>query len=58
MAKAPRRYRMMVTLETASGQRIAREVTLTASYEADAKYRAGIVAPKPGQRVLGVAVKS
>lgn len=51
-----RQYRMQVTLETASGQRIVRPVTLTAQRASDAKYRAGIVAPKPGQKVVGVAV--
>lgn len=56
--KAPRRFSMVVTLEGANGQRIDRPVTLTAAYETDAKHRAGIVAPKPGQRVIGVAVKS
>lgn len=52
--KAPQRFALRVTLETANGERIIRPVTLTAVRLSDAKYRATIVAPKPGQRVVAV----
>lgn len=54
--KAPRQFSLRVTIEGKDGQTIVRPVTLTAVRLTDAKYRAGIVAPKPGQRVLSVEV--
>jgi len=52
--QGPRRFALRVTLETASGERIIRPIVLSAVRESDAKYRATIVAPKPGQRVVAV----
>lgn len=54
--KGPRPYKVNVTIEASDGSTIVRTVVLTAVRESDAKYRAGIVAPKPGQKVLATAV--
>jgi hypothetical protein len=54
--KPPRKFALRVTLEASDGTRIVRPVTLTDVFESNAKHRAGIVAAKPGQRVVGVEV--
>lgn len=52
-----RRYRMKVTIKTFDGTIIERPIELTSQRATDAVYRARLVAPKPGQRVLAVAVE-
>jgi hypothetical protein len=54
--KPPRQFSLRVTLEASDGTRIVRPVTLTDVFESNAKHRAGIVAAKPGQKVVGVEV--
>jgi hypothetical protein len=50
------KYTVKVTIKGRNGLTIERTVTLSALRASDAKYRAGIVAVKPGQAVLNTVV--
>jgi len=52
--KAPRQWQVTVALEAHDGKRILRTVDITAVHRSDAVHRATVVAPAPGQRVVGI----
>lgn len=51
-----KQHSLRVTLRTSAGDTIIRPVTVADRSLANAKHRAALIAPKPGQTVLNVAV--